>query len=100
MANDRLELHQILEDLAPNVYFQPPTNVQLKYPCIIYKRDFANTLYADNDPYKQTLRYMVTVIDRDPDSPIPAEVAALRMSAFNRHFTADELNHDVYVVYF
>jgi len=96
----RLQLHQLLEDLAPNVYFQPPTNVQLKYPCIVYHRDFATTLFADNDPYKQTLRYMVTVIDRDPDSDIPAKVAALRMSAFNRFFTADELNHDVYVVYF
>jgi hypothetical protein len=96
----RLELHQILEGLAPNVYFQPPTNIQLKYPCIVYKRDFATTFFADNDPYKQTLRYMVTVIDRDPDSAIPAKVADLRMSSFNRFFTADELNHDVYVVYF
>jgi hypothetical protein len=96
----RLELHQILEGLTPNVYFQPPTNVQLKYPCIVYHRDFATTFFADNDPYKQTLRYMVTVIDRDPDSEIPAKVAALRMSSFNRFFTADELNHDVYVVYF
>jgi hypothetical protein len=96
----RLELHQILEGLAPNVYFQPPTNVHLEYPCIVYHRDFAATIFADNDPYKQTLRYMVTVIDRDPDSEIPAKVAALRMSSFNRFFTTDELNHDVYVVYF
>lgn len=96
----RLELHQILEGFVSNVYFQPPPNVQLKYPCVVYKRDFAETIFADNDPYKQTLRYMVTVIDRDPDSEIPAKVAALRMSAFNRFYTADELNHDVYVVYF
>ena len=96
----RLELHQILSTFTPNVYFQPPTNVRLIYPCIIYKRDFAATKFADDKPYNNTLRYMVTVIDRDPDSEIPAQLAALPLSLFNRFYTADDLNHDVYSVYF
>ena len=96
----RLELQRLLELITTNVYFQPPTNVQLKYPCIIYKRDFANTQFADNEPYTHKLRYMVTVIDQDPDSEIPGKVAALPMSLFNRFYTVDNLNHDVYNVYF
>ena len=96
----RLELHQLLETFTENVYFQPPTNIQLKYPCIIYKRDFAETKFADDKPYNHTLRYAVTVIDPDPDSEIPGKVAAMPMSLFNRFYTADELNHDVYNVYF
>lgn len=96
----RLDLHQLLETFTDNVYFQPPTNIQLEYPCIIYKRDFADTKFADDKPYNIKLRYMVTVIDRDPDSDIPSKVAALPLSLFNRFYTADNLNHDVYNVYF
>jgi hypothetical protein len=82
------------------VYFQPPANVQLQYPCIIYHRDFANTAFADNDPYRYTKRYMVTVVDRDPDSAIPDKVANLPMCVVNRFYTADDLNHDVFNLFF
>ena len=96
----RLDLHHLLETFTAHVYFQPPTNIQLQYPCIIYKRDQADTKFADDNPYNHTKRYMITVIDRDPDSEIPDKVAAMPMSLFNRFFTADNLNHDVYSVYF
>jgi len=96
----RLELQRLLEAITTNVYFQPPTNVQLKYPCIVYKRDFADTKFADNEPYAHKGRYMITVIDQDPDSEIPGKIAALPMSLFNRFYTVDNLNHDVFSVYF
>jgi hypothetical protein len=96
----RLELQALLEEIAPNVYFQPPTNVKLAYPCIIYERDYAQTRFADNSPYSRTKRYTVMVIDRDPDSAIPDKVAALPMCVFNRFYTADNLNHDVFNLFF
>jgi len=96
----RLQLHQLLETFVDNVYFQPPANIHLIYPCIIYKRDFADTKFADDIPYNHRLRYMVTVVDRDPDSDIPGKVASIPMSLFNRFYTADDLNHDVYTVFF
>ena len=96
----RLDLHQLLETFVENVYFQPPNNVQLKYPCIIYNRDFADVKYADDKPYDRVMRYMIMVIDRDPDSVIPDKVAEMPMSAFNRFYTADNLNHDIFNVYF
>jgi hypothetical protein len=96
----RLELHQLLLEFADHVYFQPPTNVQLEYPCIIYQRDFADTKFADNNPYAHELRYMITIIDTNPDSEIPNKIASLPKSLFNRFYVADNLNHDVYSVYF
>ena len=98
----RLDLQTLLEGIlgSRNVYFQPPANVQMLYPCIVYHRDTAVTKFADNKPYRYTKRYMVTIIDRDPDSEIPNKVAALPRSVFNRFFTADNLNHDVFNVYF
>lgn len=97
---DRLELHALLKELTEHVYFQPPANVQMQYPCIVYSRDAADTLFAGNNPYRYTKRYQVTVIDRNPDSPIPDKVAVLPMCTFQRFFTADNLNHDVFDLYF
>jgi len=96
----RLDLHQILETFTPNVYFQPPNNIELNYPCIIYKRDFADTKFADDIPYNHRLRYQIMVIDPNPDSDIPGKVASMPMCLFNRFYTADNLNHDVYNVFF
>lgn len=102
MAPDqkRLDIQTLLETIVEHVYFQPTNNTKLNYPCIIYKRDYAYTEYADNDPYRYCKRYQITVIDRDPDSPYPDKIAGLPMSTFNRFFTADNLNHDVFNVFF
>jgi hypothetical protein len=96
----RLQLHDLLKSITDNVYFQPPQNTQMQYPCIVYRRDYAETEFADNIPYRHTLRYVVVVIDRDPDSDIPGEIASLPMCLFNRFYTSDDLNHDVFRLYF
>lgn len=103
MALDRrLELHQVLVGILGHpkqVYFQPPANIQMQYPAIVYQRDNEDVDYADNTPYSRTKRYSVTVIDRDPDSEIPNKVGQLPMSSFSRYFAKDDLNHDVYTLY-
>jgi hypothetical protein len=98
----RLELQAILTDIleTDNVYFQPPPTIQMEYPCIVYHRDYVLTEFADDAPYKQRKRYLVTVIDPDPDSGIPDKVAALPLCVYDRFYTADNLNHDVYKLFF
>ncbi|MNG15798.1 hypothetical protein D3C84_996490 [compost metagenome] len=98
----RLELQTLLEGVlgTENVYFQPPSNMQIKYPCIVYARDNAKSEFADNSPYRYTKRYQVTVISRDPDTLVPDDVAQLPLSNLNRIFTADNLHHYVYNLYF
>lgn len=91
---------ELLRTIADHVYFQPPTNTGMQYPCIVYSQDDAQTLFADNLPYRYTKRYQVMVIDSDPDSLIPDSVASLSMSQFDRHYTADNLHHFVFSVYF
>ena len=70
------------------------------FPCIVYQRYAEKTEFADNAPYILTDRYLVTVIDPDPDSPIPKMVASLPKCTKNRFFAADNLNHDVYNLYY
>lgn len=96
----RLELQTLLETLAPHVYFQPPDNQQMQYPCVVYQRYIAKTEFADNIPYRYNQRYQVTVIDPDPDSVIPDKIAALPMCIKNRFFVANNLNHDVFNLYY
>lgn len=99
---ERLQIQTLLETLlgSRNVYFQPPATVKMSYPAIVYSRDYQTTSFADNKPYRNNKRYLVTVIDKDPDSKIPDKVASLPKSSFSRHFVADSLNHDAYSVYF
>lgn len=99
---ERLTLHQLLSDIegVEGVYFQPIENVQMEHPCIVYERDFASPAFADNIPYLSFKRYQVTVIDRDPDSEIPDAVAQLPYCSFSRFFKADNLNHDVFNLFF
>jgi hypothetical protein len=98
----RLELQALLVTLlgSNNVYFQPPPTVKMQYPCIVYHRDSLNTNFADNTPYMYDTRYQVTVIDLNPDSDIHRKVAALPMCTYDRFYTADNLNHDVYNLFF
>jgi hypothetical protein len=96
----RLELQAFLKTLVPNVYFQVPEGFKMIYPCIVYERSQIKTDHADNLPYNQVKGYSLTVIDRTPDSPISEEVSKLPLCSFDRSFTADNLNHDVFTLFF
>lgn len=98
----RLDLQALLVDLlgSESVYFQPPPTVKMQHPCIVYKRDHVDIDHANNEPYKNKKRYQIIVIDEDPDSDIPDKVAALPTAFFERFYTADDLNHDVYRIFF
>jgi hypothetical protein len=98
----RLDLQGILVSIlgSNNVYFQPPPSVKMAYPCIVYSRDDEDAVHADNKLYKRKVRYQVTVIDRDPDSSIPEKVSELPLCAYDRFYAAENLNHDVYKLFF
>jgi hypothetical protein len=98
----RLEFQTVLAGLQDglHVYYQPPENVSVQYPCIVYNRDYQQVDFADNSPYFRKTRYQVTVIDSNPDSLIPDLVSSLPLSRAVRHFTTAGLNHDIFNVYF
>lgn len=98
----RLELHATLIDIlgSANVYFQPPPNLVMEYPCIRYVRDDMDIRHANDKPYKHRKRYLVTVIDRNPDSSIPDSIAQLPLCSYDRFYTAENLNHDVFTLFF
>lgn len=102
MALRRLLLHEVLCDLlgSRNVYFQPPASIKMNYPAIVYDIAIIDNVHANNRVYLSNTGYSVTVIDQDPDSPIVGKVASMPTSKFNRHYEKDNLNHDVYTIFF
>lgn len=94
----RLDLHALLTNLMGSeaVYFQPPPDVQMTYPCIVYNRDQAWIEHADNAGYMGMFRYQVMVIDRRPDNPVIDKLLFLPRCTYSRFFVADQLNHDVF----
>lgn len=100
--NRRYDFHEKLVDIlgSRNVYFQPPESIKLNFPCIVYNRVGDASLRADDIRYKFRTQYSVTVIDKDPDSEIPEKLAEFPYTRFDRHFTSDNLNHDVYTIYY
>ena len=96
----RIDLQQVLERIAPQVYFQPPETMKLVYPCIVYSLDNIDISHADNLPYKHLKKYQITIIDKNPDSSLPDAVSKLRSCRFSRHFTADNLHHFVFTIYY
>lgn len=98
----RIELQKFLEDIlgSREVYFQPPENLKMNYPAIVYNVDDLAKNYADNSTYTRTVGYSVTVIDYDPDSEIFHKISELPMCSFDRSFRSDDLNHYVFTLYF
>lgn len=98
----RLKLHEELVNIlgTRNVYFQPPSNVRMKYPAIVYKRDSIDMKHANDATYLSTVGYLITVIDEDPDSEVVKKLSKFPKTKFVQHFVQDNLNHDIFVTYY
>lgn len=85
----------------PNCYIDPPESVKMKYPCIRVSRSSGYSQFANNMPYKHDRSYSVKLIDYDPDSdyyqPLVMGFPKIR---FNRHYVADGLHHDDFILYY
>lgn len=98
----RIDLHNLLVDLlgSTNVYFQPPETVKMQYPCIIYNRVTNDTKFANSKPYTITRKYFVLVIDANPDSDIPDRISALPKCKAGTFYTANNMNHYPFTIYY
>lgn len=103
----RLALHDLFIDILgtrgqekTRVYFQPPSTIEMHYPCIVYRLDKVDSTFANDEPYTTARCYQVQVIDANPDSEIPEKIGKMPKCAFDRHFTAGNLNHYNYNLYY
>ena len=99
----RLELHEELCEVlgSRNVYFQPPETVKMIYDAIRYQLGGNAVKRANNSVYQSVNQYEGVVITRDPDTTIPnALLMRFQMCSLGRPYTADNLNHYPFTIYY
>lgn len=97
----RIKFHQKLVSIlgSNNVYFQPPENLKISYPCFIYNRVSMKTLRANNSVYKVYIPYQLTYISKTNDMKLLTDVLSIPYCEHSRSYVSDNLYHDVYNVY-
>jgi hypothetical protein len=102
MPDRRLRLSELLRGIlgSKEVYFQRPESKKMNYPAIVYELSDIPSLYANDGVYLSGRTYSVTLIDKDPDSPLVGKIAALPACRFDRPYRADNLNHWVFTLHY
>lgn len=98
----RLEFQSKLEELleSTNVYYNPPSNIQMKYDAIRYSKRKPSVEMANNKKYKNMNCYEIIVIARKQDHPVIEKLLELPYSSWDRYYVADNLHHDVLTIYY
>lgn len=97
----RYELQARLKQICDNVYFDPPENIRMSYPCIVYERSRGDHQYSNDKTYVFTNGYSLTVISANPDDSLRYQlIDVFPKMRFDRHYVADGLHHDVFTLYY
>ena len=99
---DRLALQSLLEELlgSRNVYYMPPENTKMQYDAIRYSKKVITSQYANDNKYSMRDCYELMVIAKRPDHPVIKKLLMLPYCSYDRHYIADNLNHDVLTIYY
>lgn len=97
------QIQEILEKIlgSDKVYYQPPENVKIKYPCIIYETGNGVRTPADNKKYLFDQGYSVTYITKNPEQgQVQNGLLELPYCQPERTYKFENLYHWVYFIYF
>lgn len=84
-----------------HVYFEPPENLKMEYPCVRIARVNADVRRADNRAYTISDRYKIIYITREPDSQVVHDILELfEKIRLDNSSTADGLHHDYYTLFY
>ncbi len=84
------------------VYFQPPANVLMDFPCFVIHRSDAYQPHADDRNYVYRPGYKVTYVNRDEPDPDTVEnvIKAFPNCRYTGHSVVDNLHHDYFTIYY
>ena len=86
-----------------NVYYDPPTSIQMKFPCFRFNMNNTDVKFADNFAYLRTKRWTVTYITRDVEDIDPVVKGMLdtfKYCSQETQFKSDNLQHVVFNLYY
>lgn len=99
MGKSKDDLSLILKEIlgSDKVYNSPPS--RLGYPCILYQRDDIKIRSADNIKYIKHTAYTLTYMTYRSDEKVVDDILSLPMCSFDREYTADNIKHIVFNIY-
>lgn len=104
---NRISLHYKLDEILKRhyttkdpederVYYNPPANIHLKYPCIIYREVDIKSKNASDRRYHISKEYSVMVVTKARDSNIHEEILdEIPYSNYNMSYIQDNMNHTI-----
>ena len=80
------------------VYFDPPKDLKMEYPCIKFSLDNRSSVYANNKRYINGESYVITFITNNVRTAISVceKLEEIPYMDFDRPYIADGLHHYVY----
>lgn len=102
MARPRKELSTILKGIIKNVYYMPPANIKMEYPCIRYRLVRDRAFFGDNKRLLSFNTYELTLIDLEPDSVYIDPILELEYCSREPggEYMSDGLYHNVFRIFF
>lgn len=99
--SSRIQLHNELLRFLPQVYFQPPENMVMEYPCIVYNKTDKKREFGNNSLYLSRQEYQIMLIEYDPDSPIADNMESyFTHCTITQYYVVDNLNHTTLNLYY
>lgn len=81
------------------VYFQPPENLKIGYPAVVFHLSKIKIDRASDVPYKDAKEYSVNLITKDPEPDVIDEILKIPYSSLDTTYISDGMNHFVFTVY-
>lgn len=76
------------------LYFQPPTNVSLQFPSIVYRSTGTMDTYGNGKLYLRYYEFELVVITKDAESQLPYDlVDGLEYATITSQYQSDNLYH-------
>lgn len=99
--SNRLLLHDLLLKIGgPNVYYQIPDTMTIKYPALKYSLNKIENHHANDSVYNQDVSYMITVMSKNPDEELVDKISKLPKCSFDRKFIQDNIHHTIFTLYY
>lgn len=95
------DLLRLLQQVVQHnrVYFQPPENLKIEYPAVVFHLSKIEIDRASDAPYKGAKEYSVTLITKDPEPDVIDEILKIPYSSLDTTYISDGMNHFVFTVY-
>lgn len=87
---------------SDRTYFEPPSDTEMEYPCIIYQYEGEHNIFAGNTRFITYDQYIITVVTYDPDNTIYRRLLnapEFPYIKYDRRYKSDGLIHDVLFLY-